>query len=400
MAHYRWVVLAAGVAAQASYSALGTGVAVLVPQLRDEYGLSLGDVGVLLAGTSGGMVLTLLGWGLLTDRIGERAVVALGLGAAGATCAAATTLPAFPVFVALLTLATMLGASVSAASGRAVMGWFSPAERGFALGIRQTAVPLGWAVAALAVPPVVAAGGVDAALGALGGLLCAAAAVGAALLREAPPGTEEPGTHASQPLRDGRLWRLCLGSSFYVAVQIAIGSFLVVYLADERGLSLSAAGLALAVVSVFGGVLRVVLGRVSDRIASRVVPLRRVGLALAASVAVAAALVGAPNALLVPALVVAGGLSASWNGLSFTAAAELAGRARAGAALGLQQTVLAAGCLVAPVPFAALVEWVSWQVAFAVLAALPVLGAWTLGPLVERRAGGGSPRLAAATRRS
>ena len=45
-----------------------------------------------------------------------------------------------------------VGAGVNAASGRAVMAWFGADERGLALGIRQMAVPLGGAVAALALP--------------------------------------------------------------------------------------------------------------------------------------------------------------------------------------------------------------------------------------------------------
>lgn len=45
---YRWVVLAAGTMAQASFSAITVGLAVLAPQLREEYGLSLREVGVLL----------------------------------------------------------------------------------------------------------------------------------------------------------------------------------------------------------------------------------------------------------------------------------------------------------------------------------------------------------------
>jgi len=49
---------------------------------------------------------------------------------------------------------------------------------------------------------------------------------------------------------------------------------------------------------------------------------------------------------------VAGGvLAMSWNGLSFTAAAELAGRARSGASLGLQQTALAVGGATLPARF-------------------------------------------------
>ncbi len=382
MTRYRWVVLGAGVGAQASYSALGVGVAVLIPELRAEYGLSLGEVGVLLAGTGGGMVLTLLPWGLATDRIGERAVVALGLGSAGLALGLAATLPAYGVLFALLALAGMAGASVSAASGRAVMGWFEASERGFALGIRQTAVPLGWAAAALALPQLVGFGGLAAGLGALGGGCVAGALVGVLLLRDPPSDAGEIGDPV-RPLRDPRLWRLCTGSAFYVVVQVAITSFLVLYLHEERGFSLGAAGAVLATVSLLGGALRIVFGRLSDRMATRVVPLRRLGLVLAGAVALAASLVQAPDAVLVPALVAAGALSASWNGLSFTAAAELAGRRSAGAALGFQQTALAAGSAVAPAPFALLVAASSWQAAFAVLAALPVLGAWTLAPLTR-----------------
>src|SRR4051794_17683350 len=130
MGRYRWVVLGAGVTAQAAYSALATGVAVLVPDLRAEYGLSLGQVGVLLAAASGGMVLTLIAWGLLTDKVGERAVVALGLSVSGLAFLAASTLPAYAVVFALLTLAGMAGASVSAAGGPPPPGGVSGPGRG------------------------------------------------------------------------------------------------------------------------------------------------------------------------------------------------------------------------------------------------------------------------------
>jgi MFS family permease len=83
--------------------------------------------------------------------------------------------------------------------------------------------------------------------------------------------------------------------------------------------------------------------------------------------------------------VIAGTLAMSWNGLSFTAAAELAGRARSGAAIGLQQTWLSAGSIVAPIAFAAIVHTWSWRVAFAVAAASPVVGYALLSPVSERR---------------
>ena len=373
MSRYRWVILGLGVLAQSAYSAVFFGLPVLAPELRDEYGLSLGEIGVLFGATSVGTVVTLLPWGLLTDRVGERAVIALGMGGVAGTFLAAGLLPRYGLLVALLTVGGASGAGVSAASGRAVLGWFAPHERGLALGIRQTAVPIGGGIASLGIPPLLGHTSLGATLAALGVFALVAGAVAVAGLREPrldPEAVEELG----RPLRDRRLWRLAIGSTFYVCVQIGITSFLVLYLHEERGLSLAAAGAAAACVHVLGGAGRIGFGALSDRIGSRVAPLRWIGLMLAAATAAAAVLLPAPRGLVVGLLVLAGGLSMSWNGLSFTAAAELAGRRRAGAALGLQQTALAAGCAVMPVAFAFAVDAGSWRIAFALLAVLPLVG--------------------------
>jgi len=72
-------VLAAGTAAQTTFSAVTIGLPVLAPALRDAYGLSLFRVGIVLDSVWIGTMLTLLPWGLLADRIGERLVLAAGL---------------------------------------------------------------------------------------------------------------------------------------------------------------------------------------------------------------------------------------------------------------------------------------------------------------------------------
>jgi MFS family permease len=118
---------------------------------------------------------------------------------------------------------------------------------------------------------------------------------------------------------------------------------------------------------------------------ARVIPLRRIALLLASSLAVATALLHSSLWVLLPALVVAGTFAMSWNGLSFTAAAETAGRRRSGAAIGLQQTFLSAGSIVAPIAFAAIVHTSSWRLAFAAAAASPLAGYALLSPLAERR---------------
>ena len=378
MSRYRWTILALGTAAQASYSAVFLGLPVLAPHFQREYELGLVEVGLVLAAVNAGSIVTLLPWGLLTDRVGERAVLAAGLAAAAVALAGASFAPDLGLLVLALVVAGAAGASVNAASGRAVMSWFAAAQRGFALGIRQTAVPLGGAAAALVLPPVAAAGGLRAGILVLAGGCLLTALAGAAGLREAPPDDGEPLGDVAHPLRDGRIWRLSVGSSLLIGAQTSILAFAVLFLHGERGLSTAAAAGVLATMQALGAGLRVATGRWSDRIGARIAPLLRLSFALAAALALSAALSGAPLALLVPALVAAGALSLSWNGLSFTATAELAGRARSGAALGFQQTALSVAAAATPPVFASLVHASSWAVAFGLAALLPLAGAGLL----------------------
>ena len=163
------------------------------------------------------------------------------------------------------------------------------------------------------------------------------------------------------------------------------------FLNEGRGFSTGAAALVLAASQLLGGVLRIVAGHWSDRLGSRIVPLCRLALAITATLVLVAAVAYAPSWVLVPVLVVAGGIGLSWNGLSFVAAAEIAGARASGAAIGLQQTLLGVGGIAAPIGFAALVSATSWRVAFLVAGLFPLLGWAVIHPLAEGRR---SPRRA------
>lgn len=379
MARYRWVVLSVGTIAAAGYAAVPLGLAAIAPELADRYGLSLQQIGVLFGVTGVGQAVLLLPWGVAADRLGERAVIAVGLALTAAALVAATQARTFGTLIAILTLVAGFGASAAAGSGRAVMQWFARRQRGLALGIRQTAIPLGGAAGALALPPLTAAGGVDAAYVALAAVCGLSALLGAALLREGPASPDEIDI-GGRPLRDRRLWVLCFGSVLVLVAQIAIMNFVVLFLHDARGVSTGRAAAVLAGVQILAAGMRIGGGRWTDRDGRRVPLFRRLAIALALAMAAAAALVHASLWLLVPVLLAAGALGMSWNGLSFTAAAEIAGRARAGAAVGFQQTALAVGTTVTPILFG-LVAASSWRLAFALSAVGPLAGAAVLRPL-------------------
>jgi nitrate/nitrite transporter NarK len=373
---YRWVVLSAGTVVQASQASAAAGLAVLAPVLRDRYHLSLTQIGVLLGGSGAGAALTFLPWGLAADRIGERATATVGLlGAAGGLAGAAYA-PDFVALVVILGLAGAFGASANTATGRAVTSWFPRRERGFALGIRQTSVPIGGFAAALVIPPIAGHWGSRAALVALAAATLVAAVTAAAFMLEGPirSDLENPAEALRHPLRDGRVWRLSLGSSALFCAQIAVLGFVVLFLESQRGYSHAQAGAALAAINVLGAVGRLGSGRLSDRLGSRVGLTRWIGLATALCLGGVAALLSEPGEVVVPALVLGGGLSMSWNGLSVTAAVEIAAARRSGAALGLQQTVLGVVGVVTPLVFASFVAATSWRAGFAAAAAFPLLG--------------------------
>ena len=382
---YRWVILAAGTAAQASFAAASVGLPALAPALRSEYGLTLGETGVVLGAIALGMIPTLFAWGVLADRIGERAVLAIGLVLGGAALVVSGWTTGYWPLVALLALAGAFGASVNAASGRAVMGWFAEEERGLALGIRQAAIPIGGAAAAIALPLLASAGGTKLALAALGAGAIVFGAIAAVLMRDPPHRGTASHAVGPAPLRDGLMWLLAGGSSLYLTAQIAITGFVVLFLHGHRGLSTHAAAAVLALVNLLGIGARIAAGRWSDRVRARLAPLRAVGLALAVATVVAALVVDAPLAVLIPALVVSGVLGLSWNGLSFTASAERAGAARSGAALGLQQTSLAVAGALIPPAFAAVVSASSWRVAIGAAAIGPLVGVALLRRVPEAR---------------
>jgi sugar phosphate permease len=373
VSRYRWTILTLGTAAQTAYSGVFLGIPILAPALRAEYDLTLPEVGLVIAAVNVGSVVTLLPWGLLADRLGERYVLGAGLSGASVALTVAAFAPSLAVLVAAIVLAGALGAGVNAASGRAVLGWFEQRQRGFALGIRQTAVPLGGTLAALALPRIAGEWGVRGGLIALAIGCFVTAVAGVIGLREAPADEEEL-DDLVHPLKDERVWRLSIGSGLILGAQACILGFAVLFLHGERGLSTAEAGAVLAVTQVVGGFLRIAAGRWSDHVRARLRPLRQLSTALAVSLVVTAILTNAPLALLLPALAIAGALSLSWNGLSFTATAEMAGRARSGAALGFQQTALSVASTAAPPVFAAIVDAGSWSLGFGLAALFPLAG--------------------------
>ncbi|MFI5955164.1 MFS transporter [Cryptosporangium sp. NPDC051539] len=367
----RWVVLAAGVAGMTAGCAFLYGLPYLLPRLRAD-GLSLTQAAILVACPTFGLLATLVVWGALADRYGERGVIALGLAGAGAGLLAASAARGPVVLGAVLVVAGAAAGSVNAASGRLILGWFGPAERGLAMGIRQMAQPLGVAVAAVTIP-VLSSTGRNPALLFLAVFCLATAVLIAVVVRDPARSAEAAATTNGNPYRAPVLWRLHGAGALLVFPQFAVATFGLVFLVDTQHWDAAPAGRLLAVAAFGGAAARLFAGWWSDRAGSRTGPMRLLAGATAGVLAVLALGAGGVPGVTVVALVAAAVVSVSTNGLSFTAVAEYAGPGWAGRALGIHNTGQnAVAALTAPI-LGAVVTHAGYPPAFTAAACAAVL---------------------------
>jgi nitrate/nitrite transporter NarK len=369
--------LGLGVAAQTAGTVFVSAPAFLIPLLHTERGMTLAEAGLLASTPTIGMVLTLIAWGALADRIGERWVIAGGLALTALAALGAIAAQGYVALGIFLLLGGMASASTNAASGRVVVGWFPKDRRGLAMGIRQTCQPLGVTIAAVTIPLIAAQNGVGAAL-VLPLVMTVVLAVACAIGIRNPPRAGRAADVAPQaaqnPYRSsGFLWRIHAVSALLVVPQFTLSIFGLVWLVTELRWSALAAGVLVGVSQFVGALARIAVGVLSDRVGSRVRPLRWVAVAATVCLLALAAFDAAGWGAAAVVFVVATTATVVDNGLAFTSVAEMAGPSWAGRALGAQNTgQFIVASAVGPA-IGALIGLVGYPVAFAATAVFPAL---------------------------
>ncbi|MEU4806691.1 MFS transporter [Actinosynnema sp. NPDC023587] len=376
---YRWVVLAVGALAQGTNAAVFLGLPAITPQLREHFDLTLPQVGLLLGAVNLGTMLTLVPWGVAADRRGERLVMTIG--GAGAAVSLAMAAVDGPVVAGLALIgAGLFGASINAASGRVVMTWFPADRRGLAMGIRQTATPLGAALTAAVLPVVAINAGVPAVFLALAAVTAFVAITVAVLVREPPWASRATDTRGGVLLKNPALLRLSTAGALLVVPQFTAAALMVELLHGHRGVAVGTAAALLAVSQVLGGLGRLGTGAWSDRTRDRIAPLKTMSVAIAVGFTLTAALTDqAPTPVLAAVLIATAALALAWNGLALTAAAELAPPGRSGTALGMQNTASYLSATLTPPVASWLAATTGWPSAL-LLAAIAAAGARLLLP--------------------
>ncbi len=379
----RWSVTLISVGVTSSSFLFINGVAFLIPSLVAARGTSLAEAGLLASMPSWGMVVTLFLWGYLTDRLGERIVMTVGSALTGAATYAAATVHSMVAMGVFLFIGGMAAASSNTAGGGLVSGWFPANKRGLAMGIRQTAQPLGIALGALVIPELTER---DPSAGLMfPALLCMVSAVASAIGIVDPPrkprhtATEQ---ELANPYRGSfALWRIHAVAGLLMMPQAVTVTFMLVWLMDHHGWSVAKAGGLVTVAQLLGAVGRVLVGRWSDRVGSRMRPVRIIAITTASALFLLALVDNQGSRYDVLLMIAVSVLAVLDNGLEATAITEFAGPFWSGRALGIQNTTQRLTAATAGPAFGALIAAASYSQAWALCGLFPLAAV----PLVPTR---------------
>ncbi|MBX3499871.1 MAG: MFS transporter [Alphaproteobacteria bacterium] len=361
---------------QSMVSVGAAAIAVLAPVIAPEAGVAPSNIGIYTMALFGcGMASALIG-GALVPRFGPVRVcqisllmgaVALGLALSGHVAG-------------LMLCAVIMGLGMGAptpASSHLLFRVTPSRVLGTVLSIKQTGVPLGGALAGAILP------GVTLMWGWRGALVAVAVATVLSVLaiqlwRQDMDSDRDPARPVSLPGLWGSMaliWRqpdlrlIALTAATLSAGQVSVSAFYVTYLV-EIGLSLTAAGFALAVAQLSGVAGRVVWGAIADWSGRPLLVLTGLAIVAAlATLAVTRLAVDWPSIGILALSVVLGATTIGWAGVVYGEVARRAPAGRTAEASGGITAFMFAGIVIGPAIFSAIVQAAgSFTPAYAVLA--------------------------------
>lgn len=367
--------------------------AAQVPPEQIGYVASLGSLGSMWFLMAGGSML---------KRLGPVRLLQLGalVGAAATLLVTAGVWPAMMVASLLIGL----GYGPSPPAGSDILARNAPpGARGLIFSVKQSAVPLGGAVAGLIIPALTLAYDWRVAL-AVAALLALVAALAVQPLRAGIDVVRDPQApldlaafvsprSLAAPFRAMRLapslWPLTYASFCFAMAQSTLFAFLVTYLIAEVNLTLAQAGTLFATTQIVGVFARVAMGWVADRLGSGVRALLLLAAGSTAMMLAVAAIAPAwPMALMLTVAALAGFTVASWNGIFLSEVAHAVPSDRVGDATSGATFFVFIGYVVGPSAFAFLVTMLgSYGMTYALIAAMPLSAGLILLRVARRQVG-------------
>ncbi len=389
---FRWTILALISVSHVIGASAQYGINTLAPFYKDELGLSRAQVGLFFSSFYLAMTGASFGTGWLADRLGVRKTTLQGHLLLGLCTAAAALSTTFEFGCVSFFLAGLGYSFLNPSSTIGVMTWFHRDERATAMGAKQTGVPGGGVLAAVLAPTLVLLIGWRGALAALGALNFVFGFLFSSLWRE--PGEEihesptaEERTADQGALNIGALLPISCATAMYLIGQMALITYIPLYLKDALGYSPYWASQALALTQAGAMIGRVGWGVISDRLfgGRRKIVLILIGaLSVLWFVALSFMDRSSSTVVLMSILFLAGVSIVGYQGVSYALIGEISGKAKTGAGLGMMITINAGAATLGTPIFGYIVDRTgSYAIAWQVLAVAVGIGMLAMAMLLK-----------------
>jgi sugar phosphate permease len=364
MSSYRWIILAVLTVTQTGASLAALSFGPLAPFLQETFSINRAQVGLLTSSLYMGSILVSIPSGRLADLLGIRQMLLVGPALMGLFFLAISRTGSYPLLW-FLALCTGMGYGViNPATAKAIIYWFAARGRATALGVKQSGVTAGAALAAVMLPALALSFSLHTAIALVGIVILVLAFFCYALNRNFPVATPEKGVKGgARGLRhvflDRNLMQASFADSLWSAVQLSVSTYLVLYLTENLAFPVVLAGTCLAVAQITAGGGRVVWGMISDHLFSG---RRKIVLVLIGAITTFTTLAmilfteKTPDWLLYANVALIGFSVVGRHGVTMAFIAELAGTELAGTATGVYVTIAYMGIIVGPPFFGYIVD--------------------------------------------
>ncbi len=355
---FRWAVLGITWMAYMSAYLIRTAVAPLSPFLIEGLSLSKFEVGLLVSASALGYMAFQIPAGWLVDRVGVRRMLLVGPLVAGVFMLGMYFAGSFAVALAVMVLAGFGCGCFPTVATKAVLHWFPLRERATAIGVNQTSLNVAGVLTASLLPTLAILYDWRVAFIPVALIPIAASIAAYGLYRE-PEGAEEKsgnGRGASwgavrSVVFDRNIVLVATACMGLCVCEFAFTGYLVVFLTEVTGVSVTIAGGYLAAANMGGAVGKPFFGALSDRVfgGSRRKPLMIVAvLIFVLTLAMQTINASTPAPLLLGTIVLFGFTAIGWGGMNLVLASEFAGKENAGLAVGYAATISLVGNLLGP----------------------------------------------------
>jgi MFS transporter, ACS family, hexuronate transporter len=364
---FRWAVLGIAWLTYLAVYAVRVSVPPLTPFILDELHLTNTEIGLLVSAAAFGYSLFQVPAGWLIDRFGIRRMLFAGTFVAGALIVSMYFVETLPGAFAVLFLGGLGCGCFPAVATKAILQWFPVNERGTAIGLHQTSITVAGIITAILLPLIAVGLGWRYGFVAVG-FFSMAVAVIASIFYKDPPGTTREAEKGSAPRDWGKIKEVVLDRNVllvsvscigFMAVDYSLMTYLIIFLRDSVGLTVTAAGVFLAITNVGGVAGKLFFGTLSDRILGGS---RRKPLLIAGSIMLVMTLVmqvitpGISYWVLALVFAVFGFSAIGWGGLNLILVSEFSRKESMGLAMGYSLMILMIGNIVGPPMFGYIID--------------------------------------------